>query len=494
MKITGDFYNGHLYGLPKIHKNATAPPLRPIISMSGTVTHELAQYLNRQIRPYIDRSHMISSSDELLIKLHDITLHRNQVLASLDVESLFTNVPIETTIDIIIATAYNHHSLPPPQIDADVMRQLLKICTTATPFSFNGTNYVQKEGVSMGSPLGPTFADFYMSHVENYLLSQNRVSNPVFYVRYVDDTLAIFNSNNHVRHFINRLKANSVLNFTFDKMTDNCFNFLDIKLSKQPDGKFATSVFIKPTDKGVYMNYNAFSPEIYKKSILKTLIFRAYKYSSTWLDFDTEINRLKQVFANNSYPQNLTESIINDLLSKHHRGIIDTTRESIPHIDYYVHLQNLSTFKIDTKQIKTIINTHCKPLGVEAISVKTYFKSLKLSSTRNKREYSERVNVVYQFTCSEGRCNAAYLGYTTNTLSTRCKQHRYSGSSIREHFQHDHSMLPPPFESLIKNFTILHSYQRTIDLKLAEAIEIKNRNPFINIKYNEMSTISQLFK
>ena len=105
----------------------------------------------------------------------------------------------------------------------------------------------------MGSPIGPTFADFYMSHVENYLLSQDRVSYPVFYVGYVDDTLAIINSNNHVQNFINRLKANSVLNFTFDKMNDNCFNFLDIKLLKQPDGKFATSVFIKPTDKGVYM-------------------------------------------------------------------------------------------------------------------------------------------------------------------------------------------------------------------------------------------------
>ena len=152
---------------------------------------------------------------------------------------------------------------------------------------------------------------------------------------------------------------------------------------KQLDGKFATSVFINPTDKGVYMNYNAFSPEIFKKSILKTLIFRAYKYSSTWLDFDTEINPLKQVFANNSYPQNVTELIINELLSKHHRDIIDTTRESIPHIDYY-----------------------------------------------NKREDSERVNVVHQFTCSEGRYKAAYLGYTTNTLSTRCKQHRHCGSSI----------------------------------------------------------------
>ena len=67
----------------------------------------------------------------------------------------------------------------------------MKICTTATPFSFNGINCVQKEGVSMGSPLGPTFADFYMSHVENYLLFQDRVSYLVFYVRYVDDTLAI---------------------------------------------------------------------------------------------------------------------------------------------------------------------------------------------------------------------------------------------------------------------------------------------------------------
>ena len=55
-----------------------------------------------------------------------------------------------------------------------------------------------------------------------------------------------------------------LLNFTFDKMTDDGF-FLDIKLLKQPDGKFATSVLINPTDKGVYMNYNAFSPEIYKK-------------------------------------------------------------------------------------------------------------------------------------------------------------------------------------------------------------------------------------
>ena len=63
----------------------------------------------------------------------------------------------------------------------------------------------------------------------------------------------------------------SVINFTFDKMTDNCFNFLDFKLLTQPDEIFASSVFIKSTDKGVYVNnYNAFSPEIYiKKQFLR---------------------------------------------------------------------------------------------------------------------------------------------------------------------------------------------------------------------------------
>ena len=46
LKRTGEYCNGHLYGLPKIHKNATDPPLRPIISMTGTVTHDIAQQIN----------------------------------------------------------------------------------------------------------------------------------------------------------------------------------------------------------------------------------------------------------------------------------------------------------------------------------------------------------------------------------------------------------------------------------------------------------------
>ena len=164
-----------------------------------------------------------------------------------------------------------------------------------------GKTYLEKNGVSMGSLLGLTFADFYMFSVENYLLPQNKISNPILYIRYVDDILALFANKNHVHHFIRRLKNNSVLNFTSDLMTDNCFHFLDVKLYVR-DGQISTSVFIKDTDKGLYCSYLSHMLPQYKRSIIKTLVHRALKLCSSWKEVDVEMGRLKQVFVNNNIP------------------------------------------------------------------------------------------------------------------------------------------------------------------------------------------------
>ena len=64
-----------------------------------------------------------------------------------------------------IATAVRH--------PYDDLRLLLEVCTKETPFKNSGQEYIQEETVSMGSPLRPTFAHFYMSHVESTLLSQS---------------------------------------------------------------------------------------------------------------------------------------------------------------------------------------------------------------------------------------------------------------------------------------------------------------------------------
>ena len=76
------------------------------------------------------------------------------MLALFHVESLFSNVPIEDTLNIIIKNVYNHPNLSPPPLSQDVFENLLVICTTKTPFRAPGkTLYQQIDGVSMGTPL-----------------------------------------------------------------------------------------------------------------------------------------------------------------------------------------------------------------------------------------------------------------------------------------------------------------------------------------------------
>ena len=281
--------------------------------------------------------------------------------SSLDVESLFTNVPIASTINIILNAVYEHPTIPPPNIQKQVLEQLLHICTSETPFKHNGQVYKQINGVSMGSPLGPTFADFYMSYVENYLLSQsNRISNPCFYTRYVDDIMAVFNSPNHVHYFINRLRNSSILNFTVEYAKNGKFAFLDVLMNIDDGGNITTSVYCKPTDKGVYCNYFSHTSEMYKRSVIKTLVFKALKYTSNWPLFPAEIVRLKQLFCNNNYPQHLVESIIQSSV----KIFLDPQLEkSSNDIKFFVQLTNLQTFNADSVSLKNIFKKHVTSLN-----------------------------------------------------------------------------------------------------------------------------------
>ena len=64
--------------------------------------------LNSIIKPYINCSHRVRSTNEALLKISNTKIEKKtDILASLDVTSLFTNVPIKKTIDIIADKIYN---------------------------------------------------------------------------------------------------------------------------------------------------------------------------------------------------------------------------------------------------------------------------------------------------------------------------------------------------------------------------------------------------
>ena len=199
-KIKGDYEPGYIYGNVKTHKNGN--PLRPIISQIPTPTYRLAKQLNTILTPYIPSEYRVKSSSEFLLLLRDSP--STGTIASLDVESLFTNVPVEETINMMCDKVYRDETTPSLPIPEDCLRRLLKLCTMSALFiTHKGEMYTQIDGVAMGSPLGVLFADFYMGVIEERVFSNQ--PKPDIYCRYVDDTFVKTDSPEKVEELRRRI-------------------------------------------------------------------------------------------------------------------------------------------------------------------------------------------------------------------------------------------------------------------------------------------------
>ena len=87
----------------------------------------------------------------------------NLYMASLDVDSLFTKIPLDETIDICIDSLCKDDENT-PKIPKDVFRNLLNLATKQPFFTFNYKFY---DGVAMGSPLGPALANIFLYSFKN---------------------------------------------------------------------------------------------------------------------------------------------------------------------------------------------------------------------------------------------------------------------------------------------------------------------------------------
>ena len=91
-------------------------------------------------------------------------------LISFDVESLFTNIPLEECIDL--AVEYISEGNPDFKPTPSDLKPLFSFATAETHFLFKGSFYDQIDGVAMGSPLAPVLANLFMSHHEKIWLEQ----------------------------------------------------------------------------------------------------------------------------------------------------------------------------------------------------------------------------------------------------------------------------------------------------------------------------------
>lgn len=492
-KLVGHFDPAYLYANPKIHKRIINPPLRPIVSQIGTPTASVAAELNHIITRYMPNKYMVKSTNEFMSLVKGADLPSGSTLASLDVENLFTNVPVEKTIDIIMNNVYNHKSLKPPNIPKITMKEMLTLCTTGTPFrNINGDLFLQVDGVMMGSSLGPTFANYYMAHLEETVFEDHPEIAPLIYARYVDDIFVVIENIEQLHVIRDIFEANSVLKFTFEEQRDNQLVFLDVLLNNK-NGPIETSVHTKKTSTGDCINYNGICPEKYKVSTIKTFLHRAYNISSNWQLFHHEVEKIKQRLVNNNFPMKIIDRTIEEFINK---KFPNTAEKPINCnlIKFYYESQMWSNYKIEEKQLKDLLLKHVKPVNEnDILELNIFYRIRKLKSffiKNNPHKRNSEFNVVYQYTCNEGECNSQqYIGYTEQTLEDRFRQHQ----SVIKHLREAHNVTKRKPSEILKSVEVLYRGSGRQELLVMEALMIAEKKPLLNNQEEGRDRILQIF-
>ena len=168
-------------------------------------------------------------------------------MASLNVESLFTNIPLDETIENCINDLFSNNDTVHNSIKED-LKELLKFASYESFFTFDNEYYRQLDGVAMGSPLGPTLANTFLCSFEKQWLSDcPQDFCPNTYRRYVDDIFVTFNSYEQLKKFVECMNTKHPnIKFTFEHEDNNSFLFLDVKICRE-NNKLTTSVYRKPT-------------------------------------------------------------------------------------------------------------------------------------------------------------------------------------------------------------------------------------------------------
>ena len=152
--------------------------------MVGTPEYKLAKYLDNLIKPHIPDTYSLRSTENFIERLKECPCNNKNFMVSFDVVSLFTNVPLAETIELVIERLYDNNNSNAIPFEKSVFCQLMFMAKQGL-FMYNDKLYKQIDGVTMGSPLGPTLADFFLGCQEEKIFEHNCNVVPKLYLRYI---------------------------------------------------------------------------------------------------------------------------------------------------------------------------------------------------------------------------------------------------------------------------------------------------------------------
>ena len=160
---------------------------------------------------------------------------------------------------------------------------------------------MQVDGVAIGSHLEAVLADIFMIELEKAVLPE-LTECIKYWKRYVDDTIS-FVKLGAMNYIITKLDSfDNNIQLTFEEEDKGKLLFLDVLIQRMGNS-IVTTLFRKLTNNEIYLNWNVFAPDTWKRGILKTLVERAYIVCSTNELLPEELKYFVKVFREtNNYP------------------------------------------------------------------------------------------------------------------------------------------------------------------------------------------------
>ena len=491
---------GNFYTLPKIHKvdlNANPTPQipgRPIVSNIRTPTENISRFLNDHLKsvPQTFPSY-VKDTPDFLRKIDCLNesnlIDNNALLVTLDVSSLYTNIPKQDGLKAIEEICYNRN-LNNITLPKDATLTLLDAVLSLNAFEFNGQIYQQIHGTSMGTPVAPTYSNIFMGWLEQQILD-TFTHKPIIYLRYLDDIFIIWT---HGKELLDQFITHAnqfhpTIKFTAN-ISDTSLPFLDTLVSLN-ETKLSTTLYKKPTDKHQYLHYESHHPRHCKNAIPYSQIVRLRRLCMDDNDYDNKVDDFLDRLKQRNYPDNILKdtkekakslhrpttleekpkkinsnvvfvtsfssklNMCNTIMRKHFHLIKSDPKlcKLFKHPPKVVYRRN-NNFKqmLTHNKISQTNTTGCKPCNdMRCLNCRHMQTATYLTSTVNNFKVNikgnfncKSANVIYCIECA--KCNKQYIGETRQEFHKRMTAHRHDithkiDTAVSEHFNlPNHSM------------------------------------------------------
>ena len=483
---------GRAHGSAKVHKEFDRiPPLRPIVDTIGSTHYGVGKYISKLLHPLTLNQYHLKDSFEAADKIKAIPNHlfeEGYQFVSFDVKSLFTNVPLNKTIKIILDRIYKDKVIT-TSLKQRTLKKLINDTCSKTAFMYDGVIYEQIDGVSMGAALGPVLANIIMTEMEKIIVDKMIESGKIkFYIRYVDDTLLLVKPEdvNEILQQFNNYHRN--LEFTVDRFDDCIPHFLDLELHL--DG---LSIYRKDTHTAQFVHHDSFTRWNHKVAWIRSLASRAKRLCSP-TKLKDEIKNITRFASYNGFPRWTVKKILRENMNRQQRR--ENDRDESEKIYMFLPYCGKEAESVVFRCKKRLSKLFKKDLHVE---FRIHFQTTKLSffsSNKDKTPFLSSSSLVYQFSCPG--CTKSYIGKTESTLFNRTKEHGWSDkqSAVNKHLQHCSSWkeIVGLFEifcnevdqrqfqinAVRENTKILKKSDNWLKLAFHESLAIKDHKPELN--------------